>query len=418
MRFATELVFTSGLKCGVGSRCQIILSRDPAITEAIQNLLVASPIVILFGVGGSGKSALLAGMAQVDYQSGHPVCWIGVSPITEMSDIQKILSSSLHYFGKTNAAQIVSAECRSDADYVDKIIYALENCEIDVFVDSTNSGGKQIEHLLKRVIEGCTRQPLRGRLVLSTTDLSPFSRTLGYVTRDVAASYLMPALDSDEFSRILGEEVEQFGEEELEELRMAVGGHYLSTVFLCNILRSGKHLNLRDLKEEGSASAQKWLVGEIIRNLGNEERTVLSCVSIFDYKFDLDEVQSVVEEQVFSPFVCLNVLCDVGVVRFDGAGYYVHETVQPLVYTTLAENTRKRVHERAQKHYRKYLEERGDEEKGYPSDLITKWGRHVERLSECGVYVGRAKEIIGLSNEQIDAIWSIQRFGLTIQFCR
>jgi hypothetical protein len=226
----------------------------------------------------------------------------------------------------------------------------------------------------------------------------------------------MPALNSHEFSRVLSDQAEQFGEKELEELRMAVGGHYLSAVFLRNLLTSGKHVNLRDIKEEGAASAQKWLVGEVIKNIGDSEKTVLSCVSIFDYEFDLEEAQAAVEEQVFSPFVYLDALCDVGVAHFDGASYHIHETVQPLVYATLAESRRKRLHEKVEKYYRKSLEAQGSKEKGYPYDLIMKWGRHVERLAHCAMYTGRVKEILGLANEQIDAIWSVQRFGSPFNF--
>jgi len=54
----------------------------PAIADSVQNFLESSPIVVLFGVGGSGKTALLAGLAHEYYQSDRPVCWISVSPIT------------------------------------------------------------------------------------------------------------------------------------------------------------------------------------------------------------------------------------------------------------------------------------------------------------------------------------------------
>ncbi|WP_284945631.1 dsDNA nuclease domain-containing protein [Acidisoma cladoniae] len=358
----------------------------PAITGDIQNLLAENATVILFGVGGSGKTALLAGLAHDYYQLGRPFCWISVSPITEISTFLTMISSSLHYFGMENAAQIVSSECRTEDDYVNNIIYALKNTSISIFVDSANSGGVQVKHLLNGVIERCPPLPLLGRLLLSTTELSPYSRILREVNENVVTTYLMPGLDADGFSQVLGDQGKRFDDQEIEELRSAVGGHYLSTVFLRRLLQAGRNLELQDIKLRGAAGARKWLVGEVIKNLGTDERTVLSCVSVFDYGFDLNEAQIVVGERVFSPLVSLDILSNAGVTRFDGVAFYLHETVQPLVYATLADDARRLLHKKLEAHYRECLEKQGSKEEGYPSDKIMKWGQHVEKLADCGFY--------------------------------
>jgi hypothetical protein len=131
---------------------------------------------------------------------------------------------------------------------------------------------------------------------------------------------------------------------------------------------------------------------------------------------DLNEAQVAVGERVLSPLVSLEILADAGVARFDGAAFYVHETVQPLVYAMLAEDARRLLHGRVEAYYRKSLEEEGTEEEGYPYDKIMKWGQHVEQLARCGVYIGRARDIRELTNEQLDAIWSVQRFGSPFNF--
>ncbi len=392
---------------------EVFLARMDAKNE-LSDIIKNSSCSLVYGVTGTGKSALLAQIAADFHETGQSVCWINVNPFVSISRLATTFSHCLRHHGYIDDAEIVLSTISQSDEFAEQIVKILKRLPIILFIDSLNSGNESLQQFSKIIHTSCIDKNLVGGIVMSSTDITKFTFARDDNNQNVI-SYQVPALDILEIREIFESIDNTFSDEFLFELKAAVGGHFQSILLIKNLMAEGKEIDISDLSARGVSHAQNWLFTEVLNNLDEKYRILLLSCAVFDYPFGVD-IAEIFNSSEVSAVHLLNQMVNLGLVQIEGSEFFVHDSIRSIAFSLNSQKTQKKIRQSAEAYYRECMEkERGDGD-GILYSTIAKWGDHVEALAEFGESRGRIGELVELSSSHLDALWAIRRFGHPFEF--
>lgn len=298
---------------------------------AVEEALEAHPGVCVHGIGGVGKTALAARIAE---RSEGPLLWHQVAP----SESGAVLLNRL-------AAQ---ARALDQGERAERLL-ALSNTEegqllLEAIAESANAlealivldGSEAAEEGVGDVVVELTRHLDEAQLLV-TSRVYPNA-----FPRDRIQSVPLEGLSQDATEDLLAELEAPADTETVEQVHSGTGGHPLSIVLLATA-SDEEPPSLSQIEGD----VRDFLVRDVIPQLRDADREVLLSLSVLRRPFTL-EVAEAISQRPHTRDALLRLEAR-GLVERKGSTFRIHDLIR--TYATEATPERRHVHKRAAEHF-------------------------------------------------------------------
>jgi tetratricopeptide (TPR) repeat protein/DNA-binding Lrp family transcriptional regulator len=291
------------------------------------------PVVLVEGMAGSGKTALLARYAALQ---SDPVLWVEFRGVESLGWLVNRVAVFLAQHG--TGSFLAALEAGQDPkDLEQALIAGLDRRGLVVILDDLHlvTDGE-----LVAFVDAALRLLRKGRIVLASRERIPHKPDPARI-----ASMHLGGLEADAVAQFLRHKGFKVHNEQLARVHDEVGGHPLALNLLLEAAGSADGLEpLLDRRPE--KDLERYLLQELDGGLSEGERTVLIHASLFRSHFSEEDVDAAAQRSLHAPLVALRRRL---LVRGGPGRLWLPEVVRNYFYTRVAD--RKTLHTRVAKHF-------------------------------------------------------------------
>jgi len=313
----------------------------------------------------------------------------------------------------SHAHALLKSEIR---DITPRILNVLTKNEVYLIFDSLDKASIDVVTLLGKIFKESVDYQLTGGIILSSIDSIGYYSQIDVLTNKVI-EYPLFGFSLEDTVLFFEENNIKISIEDTFDFHKAVGGYPISFVFFKQLISSGS-LSSEDvdlLKELSIDTARKWLFEKVFSTLKQEEKDVVLNVSLFNYPFNEKEAEQVINAAC-KPKYLFDSLINKNIILSSRNSYHLHDSIRTLLYDMLATEIKINLHNKIAKYYREVMEHSFGESNEVLYEDIFKWGYHLEQLKEGENLSEICVELLQLDEDDLDALWAIERFGFPFSF--
>lgn len=298
---------------------------------AVEDALETNPGVCVHGIGGVGKTALAARVAERD---DSPLLWHQVAPSESGAVLLNRLAAQARALDQGERAERLLALSNSEEGQllVEAIAESANALEALIVLDGSEAASEGAGDIAVELARHLDEARL---LVTSRVYPNAFPR-------DTIKSVPLEGLPEDATQDLLEELEAPSDNETVERVQDGTGGHPLSIVLL-----AGATDDEPPALSQIEGDVRDFLVRDVIPQLRDVDRDVLLSLSVLRRPFTL-EVAEVVSEQKHTRDALLRLEAR-GLVERKGSTFRIHDLIR--TYATEATPERRHVHKRAAEHF-------------------------------------------------------------------
>lgn len=267
------------------------------------NLLRSSRgVVVVYGMAGIGKTSLAAKAFPSAY-------WYSFTGLEDFYYLARQIGLFFNSLGWTDLTEYLRGGGREEADVFELVRRGLEETGITVVLDDLHKCG---DERVYRALSYMAGRLERGRVVV-TTRVKPNLGVEGVTYLQLEG--LKPE-EAYELAKLKGREISP---EEFAGIYELTLGHPLAL----NLLIESR------VRERKSENLFDFLFGEVYRELGEDERKMLSILALFDEPLEYEALKSLYGKK--NAFSVLYTLLRRGLVERKGDEYSIHELLRGFV---------------------------------------------------------------------------------------
>lgn len=372
----------------------------------LKTIIDGGGVVLITGIGGTGKTTLAAEVALRTCREDRPACWVSVTKLLQPEDLVSAIALQMEDLGLKLGSRKLKTTPRMDlpselARQIDA------NC-LRVFIDRIDGGDDRMTCFLAQIIEACPAT-LAGVVVLTSRLVSPWWDEVER-TRDDLSIVHLSGLPTESAVGLLLEADLGLSRSECEELAELVDNHPQSLHMLCQL---DAVVDTNAIAAQGVASTRDWLLTKVIAELPAEQRTALEALSIFEYPISMSEAELVIGHE--GPLV-LRALVRRDLVRLDRGTVATHDALRAVAVSLLSSAERTSLHANAARRLLDEMKADHEREDFVLYEKSIKWASHLEELDEVSQFGGRIALILSSQPDQLRDLFAIHNFGFPFEF--
>jgi hypothetical protein len=301
-------------------------------------------------------------------------------------------------------------------DRIPSILNAFKKIDFILIIDSVNSGNSEFTAFINDLVSQSLQVKFLGKLIISSTKrIFNFSET--DLAKNKVSEYNLLGFLLKDTINILIEVSDYFEKSEIEDFHNSVGGHPMSIFFL-------KELILRDfiskdefnkIKSKSIETARDWIIEKSIYQMSEVSKNSLLNLSVIDEVVTFEEAELLLDSTI-KPKYLLRELYELNLISLNEHGILLHDSIREVALNILTKNSRYSLHKKLVDYYFAIMNSEFGTNEGVDYDLIMKWGFHIECLKDSNFIDENYSQILHLENSELDALWSIKRFGYPFDF--
>lgn len=364
------------------------------------------PIHLIHGLSGIGKTSLASDLARRIVRLGKPVLWCSVHKLMTPSDLRTLLVSFMSFHGEQRrSAELLNAS-------VSELGAAFSKCfGVDgfyFFFDGINNASGDLKTLLTDAFGSLPAKETFGKVLLTSTDADvlPSSPTLGFEAPEIYKLGALKISECDELLKAHGISLE-IGE--LNELVDSVAGHPLSITLYCQfVIHDGDNRDFAELSIKTVEAAQTHILNRTIQQLSNEHRNTVLRLSVIPYSFSPDWIDGYLTTGD-STKLALIWLEQRSLLTYDGKEYTVHDLIRSTCLAILSSKEVSRYHSDLAGLLGMHLTQKYGDQILYEDGF--RWAYHLEKSAGAGFISGIPQRLLALDDNELEALWAIDRYG-------
>ncbi len=305
-------------------------------------------LIVLQGIAGIGKTTLAVRILE-DYRDKKHLFWYRFH---RWDTIRNTIASIAQFLEKVGCKRLKShlASTRGlDLKEISKVLEdELDGANILMVFDDFQRATENILQLFHLFVEVLDHIDSVAIIVVGRQIL-PFYDRKEVVIKHLVAEEQIGGLDEKSSRRLL--KIEDINDEQFANIYQLTQGHPLFLELINNI---SDIQEMRDIK--------RYIHQEIFSKLKNEERRLLSCMSVFRYPVNSNAffIAEDIEYTTIDQLVERSLLQEISYERYD-----VHDFIRDFFYTRLTPQLRARYHRAAAQYYMEQGSDRGKIEAQY-----------------------------------------------------
>ncbi|AJG93798.1 NACHT domain-containing protein [Bacillus tropicus] len=365
--------------------------------------------IVVKGISGIGKTSIMAKIAHKLHNKKKKVFWLEANKMYTISDILREVTNFLHNYGLEYEAQLINSS--ELVQRIPRLTEILKNEEVYLFIDSLDKATMEVKSFFEELYKDLINYKLKGAIAISSID-GLDSYTSVDLKRNKVFEYHLLGLSYIDTLEIFRNINKNYHEEDFRFFYKLVGGYPVSINLLRELLSEDSITieELTELQELTLESSNKHLFQKVFTTLAKEEQEIALSASIFSYPFKEEEISQILKSQL-NPKYILEHLKKKNII-LEKSGYYdVHDSIRSLLIDIVSKDRKKELHQIMENFYKDYMEKRYEEFNDVLYDDIFRWGYHLEFLEDSEVISPKCSELLRLEEDQLDALWAIERFG-------
>lgn len=367
--------------------------------------------IVIKGISGIGKTSIMAQIARKLHNKKKKVFWLETNKMYTVSDILNEFANFLHNSGLESEAYLINSS--ELFQRIKRLIEILNNEEVYLFIDSLDKATLEVKSFFEELYKELIRinSKIKGAILLSSID-GLDSYTNVDLKRNKVFEYHLLGLSYSDTLEIFRKINEHYHEEDFSIFYKLVGGYPVSINFLRELLSEDSIdiEELTELQELTLAESNKHLFQKVFTTLAKEEQEIALSASIFGYPFKKEEISQILKTQL-NPKYILEHLKKKNII-LEKSGYYdIHDSIRTLLIDILSKDRKKDLHQIMANFYMTYMKKQFEKFNEVLYDDIFRWGYHLEFLENSEIISPNCSELLRLNDEQLDALWAIERFG-------
>jgi len=363
-------------------------------------------VVLIVGIGGTGKTTLAAEVASRTSSEDRPACWISVTTLLQPEDLVSTIALQMEELGLKLGSQKLKTTPRMDlpselARQIDA------NC-LRIFIDRIDGGDDRMTCFLAQVVEACPAG-FAGAVVLTSRLVPPWWDEVERTRDDLSVVHLSGLPTESAVGLLLDADL-GLSRSDCKELAELACNHPQSLHMLCQLDAA---VDANAIATQGVASTRDWLLAEVIAELPPEQRSALEALSIFEYPIPLSEAELIIGHE--GPLV-LRALVRRDLVRLDRRTVATHDALRAIGVSLLSSAERTALHVSAARRLLDEMKADREREDFVLYEKSIKWASHLEELDEVPEFGERTALILSSQLDQLRDLFAIHNFGFPFEF--
>ncbi|MBI5593249.1 MAG: hypothetical protein HY881_22540 [Deltaproteobacteria bacterium] len=376
-------------------------------TDFVSSALYSGEILLITGIGGTGKTTLVAESATIAASEGRRSCWISLNELLEPSDTVELIAD----YCRAMEFRDLSAKLRQcrPYEYPTTLAQALADWPISIVFDRFEAAGPRLGSLVKDVIQHLPRKSLAGTVILSSRYTPGWWPDVER-EKNTAKSISLGGLPSDSAERLLREVGVGRDDNERSELFHAVCGHPQSLLVMQQVSCT---VAPEQLKEVGVVEARDWLLRRVLDELSPEFKSGLARLSVFDYSASRSEALAVIGKMgpdILRGLVYRDLVC------MQGGTVTVHDALREVAVILLTLVEIAEVHWAAADHLLREFQKSSEETGNLYYDTGIKWAAHLEAASKAGLSNPEFEAVVKADVQLLRDLFAISTVGFPHEF--
>ncbi len=237
--------------------------------ESEMEMLETSPLVVIEGIAGIGKTYLAAKYIQKAQKEGKKIFWHTFTEIDSFHYLINKISVFLNNFGYSNLLEYVKQDGKDPRVLSSLVQQGISENMVLCFDGFQNVRDQKITTLFTLF------KNVRGKIVTTSRERPPF---LTFSRRDITEIHLS-ALSEEETRDLLQSRGITLENGFLKKAYVRLGGHPLILDMFCEAVRQKE---AKDMLESLPASrVEDYLCSEILDKLSEKDRELVDCLAMF-----------------------------------------------------------------------------------------------------------------------------------------
>lgn len=351
-------------------------------------------IIYIHGLSGVGKSTSVAQVV-MGFCQPNAALWFSVAPSHDASNFRAALIAFFERAGRISAAHMLR---KPEATDIEAVGHVLAHEEIVVVFDAIEKASLTLQHFISELFRSESRINYRAKLIFVGQKIEKwFSEArvnLGdhvvYHLKGFSYADFVAYLNLDEFSN------HEFNYRHFFD---QTGGLPIAASLLKNALVSSSAPATSSIFEQSAETVHQMLFANLISSLDDWEREFLEAASVFEESFTIEEINLLLEKPLSSRYKILK-LVPTGIITQIDDNIQVHDSIRPLAYSYLLNQSAEKFHTKLAIHYRNLMEI-----EGHLFELIGKWGPHISKATQ--IQSTYMRMVHSLSPEELFTLWGI-----------
>lgn len=375
--------------------------------EGLVKSLGQGTLILIYGIGGCGKTTIAAEAALEALNTGRATCWITVDELLEPADFIRVLSD---YCVSQKLPSVAEQLRASEPATIGNVVAEdLHRYAITITLDRFEAANTRFESFIRDTLMRLPADERNGTLLItsrSRPDWWPDVEREKGVVRTIPLS----SLPGDSGVQLLEDAGVCSTEEERSELVALVGNHAQS-VTLLRQLRNAFRPDA--LASEGLEATRDWLLRQVLGELPNDLKTALARISIFDYAAPKELAFVVLGE--LGPDT-LRTLAKRDLVRINLGVITVHDTLRDAALSLLSTRAIERCNREVADYLLGEIKKEYRTEGGVLYENSIRWATHLESSGDVSDLGGRSQYLLDAEPAVLRDLFGISTRGFPYEF--
>ncbi len=255
--------------------------------EEEMELLENSPIVVIEGIAGIGKTYLAARYVQKAREEGKKIFWHTFTEIDSFHYLINKLSVFLNNVGYSNLLEYVKQEGKDNRVLLSLVQQGISEDMVLCFDGFQQVRDKNIVALFRLL------KAFEGKIIITSRERPPFLT----ISRTDIAEVRLSTLNEMETRDLLHSRGIPLEDGFLKKAHFRLGGHPLILDIFCEAVREKKASDV--LESLPVESVEDYLWSEIFEELSEKDRELVECLSMFRVPASTDILNKIYKQQRF-----------------------------------------------------------------------------------------------------------------------
>lgn len=362
-------------------------------------------VMLVTGIGGTGKTSLLAETAARGSAERRPTCWVSVNPLLRPEDFVEVVAVYLVDLGLEATAERLRTTERMEQPA--ELARQIRANDLRIIVDGVDRTGELMSAFLELVTRACAPNA-SGALVLASRNV-PTWWDSATDTSESAQRIQLHGLPARSSVRLLRDADLGISKDECRKLAEAVGGHPQSLGLICRAMGLSSGIDSSGAVE----LVRNWILARVMQELPRELREALSSLSIFDYPLTRSEANAAVGAE--GPLL-VEALVRRDLISLDGAKITMHDVIRDAAETLLAATQKDGLHRAAAGRIFTEIEEDYKKDDFIYYEKSMKWASHLEKLTDTSSLECEVQTVLSLPLSDLLHLSAIHERGFPFEF--
>jgi hypothetical protein len=401
------------------ARCGVVVSRKiwsvyPSAEKyyshsfEIETLLsLSSRIIIIWGISGIGKTAMMAEIANQCKNHGQMGYWL---TINELVDTKAVIGTISDYFNECGLSHL-GRMMRSSEQYEWPALIAdsIRNYPVSIFIDRIESSNSHLLALISETVKLLDGVDIAGRLFITSTilpDWWPKSGGNFYAAQ-------LSSLPKHSGVQLLSDA--QIGRDDSERERLVeIVGQHVQSLILLKTLPNSSELDFDQLTTFGTEASRNWLVRRVLSTLPEREKRGIAMASVFSYQPHIELITLLINDLVVD---VLRILESKALIKIRMSHVSVHDFIRVAALDLMSDLEIKRAHQTVANAIGQQIKQKIIRDDEFDYDTAKQWALHVEASDHDNAALTQTQKILLECNpDQLAALFAIRRHGYPFDF--